>query len=104
MTYGISEKKRMNRKYKLDENGSKYVSEFLKQKIKTGSEKIKRYDKKNLQYHQNNQFRVNQKSFFKDIDGQSQSSPPPESQEAKEFWSSIWAEKTETQSPSVMVS
>ena len=37
------ERERVNRKYRLEENGTLHVSDMLKQKIKAGGIKIKRY-------------------------------------------------------------
>jgi len=53
------------RKFKLSENGTKYTSEMLKQKIKAGATKIKRFDDGNNQFHHNILFANNQKKFMR---------------------------------------
>ena len=55
---------RLNRKYHLEERGTMYVSGMLKQKIKAGGRKVKRYDERCQQYKQNQLFRTNQKLFY----------------------------------------
>ena len=45
------ERERLNRKYNLEEKGTLYVTTMLKQKIRIGGRKIKRYDEKCLQLH-----------------------------------------------------
>ena len=40
---------RLNRKYHLEERGTMYVSGMLKQKIKAGGRKVKRYDERRQQ-------------------------------------------------------
>ena len=40
------ERERLNRKYHLEENGTLHVSDMLKQKIKAGGIKIKKYDER----------------------------------------------------------
>ena len=59
----------MNRSYGLNDKGIIHVINFLKQKITTAGEKICRFNQRNLQYHQNNMFRNNQKQFYKELDG-----------------------------------
>ena len=44
------ERERLNRKYHLEERGTLYVSGMLKQKIKAGGVKIKRYDERCQQF------------------------------------------------------
>ena len=63
------ERERLNRKYCLEENGTLQVSDMLKQKIKAGRIKIKRYDERCQQFKQNQQFRNNQKLFYESLDG-----------------------------------
>ena len=69
MRLGVNDKKRMDRKYQLTERGTLYVSDMLRQKIRAGGIKIKRYDERCLQFQQNNLFRTNQKLFYEGLDG-----------------------------------
>ena len=55
-------RKRLNRKYHLEERGDFCVSGVLKQKIKVDGVKIKKkYHERRQQFKQNNLFRTNQK-------------------------------------------
>ena len=65
------EREKLNTKYHREERGTLYVSGMLKQKIKAGRVKIKRYmyDERCHQFKQNHLFRTNQKLFYKTLDG-----------------------------------
>ena len=52
------ERERLNRKYRLEENGTLHVSDMLKQKIKAGGIKIKRYDERCQQFKKINNFEI----------------------------------------------
>ena len=54
----------LQRKYKLKETKLLEVKEELIQKLKAKSGKIKRYDQRIKQYHQNRQFRNNESGFY----------------------------------------
>ena len=89
-----SERERLKRKYRLEEKGTLYVSVMLKQKIKTGSIKIKIYGKRHQQFKQNQQFRTNQKLFYETLDGKKrEGAEQPDSTEATTFWRKIWSEE-----------
>ena len=89
-----SERERLNRKYHLEERGTLYVSGMLKQEIKAGGVKIKRYDERCQQFKQNHLFRTNQKLFYKTLDGKERGETVlPDATEATSFWSKIWSEK-----------
>ena len=88
------EGERLNRKYHLEERGTLYVSGMLKQKIKAGGVKIKRYDERCQQFKQNYLFRTNQKLFYKTLDGKERGETVlPDPTEATSFWSKIWSEE-----------
>ena len=81
----------MNRKYRLEENGTLYVSDMLKQKIKAGGIKIKRYDERCQQFKQNQQFRNN---FYEALDGKKrEGAEQSDPIEATIFWRKIWSEE-----------
>ena len=87
------ERERLNRKYHLEERGTLYVSGILKQKIKAGGIKIKRYDERCQQIEQNHLFRTKQKLFYKTLDGQKRGETVlPDPTEATSFWIKIWSE------------
>ena len=64
---------------------------MLKEKISAGATKIKRYEERELHYHQNTLFLAKQKQFFQEFDGRSNiPNKAPDAQEASEFWRNIW--------------
>ena len=66
---GEEERERMDRSYGLSDKGTTHVIHFLKHRITTAGAKIRRYNQWNLQYHQNNMFRNDQRQFYKELDG-----------------------------------
>ena len=88
------ERERLNRKYHLEERGTLYISGMLKQKIKAGGVKIKRYDERCQQFKQNHLFRTNQKLFYKTLHGKERREAVlPDPTEATSFWSKTWSEE-----------
>ena len=88
------EKERLNRKYNLEEKGTLYASNMLKQKIKEGGIKIKRYDERCQQSKQTQLFRTNQKLFYETLDGKkSEEIGLPDPTEITTFWRKIWSEE-----------
>ena len=82
------------KKYQLAERNTLYVSGMLKQKIKSGGIKIKRYDERCQQFKQNNLFITNQKLFYETLDGKKPGETVlPDPTEATSFWSRIWSEE-----------
>ena len=86
-------RERLERKYGLTEKGTLSVSALLKNKIHSGSTKIKWYVEANQRVRQNNLFKNNQNQLYKELgNGAGQSNnASPNAEEAKEFWSNIWA-------------
>ena len=67
---------------------------MLKQKIKAGGSKIKRYGERCQQFKQNQQFRNNQKLFYEALDGKKrEETEQPDPIEATTFWRKIWSEE-----------
>ena len=90
------ERERMNRNYGLRDKGIIQVVNFLKQKITTAGAKIRRYNQRNLQYHQNKLFRNNQKQLYKELDGKlNEQTEVPDPKGSTEFWSKLWSEPVE---------
>ena len=88
------ERGRLNRKYQLEERGTLYVSGMLKQKIKAGGVKVKRYDDRCQQFKQNQLFRTNQKLYYETLDGKKPGETVlPDPTETTSFWSNIWSEE-----------
>ena len=78
----------MERKYKLGDVGNVQVIDMLKEKISAGATKIRRYEERELHYHQNTLFATNQKQFYQELDGRS--NIPNKATDAQ-FWSNIWS-------------
>lgn len=88
-------RQRLEQKYKLAENGLKYVYEDLKQRIIAKSKKLQRYKNRNKQFVQNRMFETDQRRFYGELDGNSNSSQvTPDPGEAKQYWDGIWGEET----------
>ena len=67
---------------------------MLKQKIKAGGIKIKRYDERRQQFKQNQQFRTNQKLVYETLDGKKrEGAEQPDPNEATTFWRKILSEE-----------
>ena len=67
---------------------------MLKQKIKAGGVKIKRYDERCQQFKQNHLFRTNQKLFYTTLNGKERGETVlPDHTEATSFWSKIWSDE-----------
>ena len=66
---------------------------WLKNKIQSGSVKIKHFTEKMLQHRQNTLFQSNQSQVYKELIGKTKTdNPSPDAAEAKTFWSGIWSE------------
>ena len=60
---------RMERKYKLSDLGNVKVIDMPKGKISAGATNVRRYEEREVHYHQNNFFATNQKQFYQELDG-----------------------------------
>ena len=89
----IFEKKNLDKKYWLKAKGFKTVIEELKQRISSKSSKIKRYEKRIKQFHDNKLFKSDQNKFYKQLNGQETKTIPPNSDDATRFWTNIWGNK-----------
>ena len=73
-----------------------HIINFLKQRITTAGAKILRYNQRNLQYHQNNMLRNDQRQFYKELDGKTNGqNEAPDPKGSTEFWSKLWPEPVE---------
>ena len=76
----------------MSDVGNVQVIDNLKEKILAGVTKIRRYQERELHYHQNALFATNQKQFYQKLDSHSNiPNKAPDAQEASEFWSNIWS-------------
>lgn len=84
----------LERRYQLGERGTRAVKAFLENKVKSASSKIKCFVETNLKRRQNMLFQNNQSHLYKELGsrggGQNEA---PNKEEARKFWSEIWAEK-----------
>ena len=89
-------RRRLEQKYKLAENGLKHVYEDIKQRIIAKSKKLERYKNRNKQFVlQNRMFETDQRRFYKELDGNSNSPQmTPDPEEANQYWDGIWGEET----------
>ena len=87
------ERERLNRKYQLEERGTLYASGMLKQKIKAGGVKVKRYDDRCQQFKQNQLFNTNQKLFYETLDDKKPGETVLPPTETTSFWNNIWSEE-----------
>ena len=85
------EKEILERKYKIKVKGFQVVIEELKQRISSKAVKIRRYSERISQFEQNRLFNTNQKQFFRNLDGDTGESLPPNPDEAIAFWSDLWS-------------
>ena len=77
---------KLDKKYNLLEKGCFSVSTFLKNKIQTGSIKIKKIENKVQQQRHNQLFKNNQSQLYKELSGSiNQENPPPDAAEAVTF-------------------
>ena len=80
----------MERKYKLGDVGNVQVIDMLKEKISAGATKIRRYEERELHYHQNTLFAT--RKIYQELDGRSSIlNKAPDAQETSDFWSNIWS-------------
>ena len=83
-------------KYHVWRKGFVATVEELKQRIKTKTTKIKKYEERNNQYIQNRLFQTNQKLLFEKIEGIERNNDiRPNALESKAFWSNIWSKDVE---------
>ena len=84
-------KVRLYDKYKVKKKGLSTVIEELKQRITAKAEKLKRYDSRIEQYHQNRIFQNNQKRLRKRLEGIERGEDEiPDAEATSEFWRNIW--------------
>ena len=85
----------LQKTYKLKEKGKPKVKEEILQRITAKTAKINRYQQRVNQFQQNRFFRNNEGQFYKQIDGSEEGEEIVilDAQEAKTFWTDIWAKK-----------
>ena len=87
----------LQNRYKIKQKGFGVAREEIKQRIAAKTAKIKRYNDRISQYQQKRTFQNNQKGFYQNVDcGEKQKeSQAPQSEQARDFWSSIWSKKVD---------
>ena len=81
----------LNRKYQVIKKGSVAVATLLKQKIHSGSTKIRWYVNSCTKVRQNNLFKNNQSQWYKELGGRAKLGQIPNGEEATKFLSGIWS-------------
>ena len=87
-----AERSRMNKVYDLDCKGANEVCAFLKSKIFSSSIKVKRYEERKTQFHQNTLVRNGQSKLYAELNGKTRgNAEAPKAKEATKFWSDVWS-------------
>ena len=69
--------------------------EELKQRITAKATKVKQYGNRIKQFQDNRNFQTNQGRFFKNLEGKTERTKPPNAEDATAFWKGIWSTKVE---------
>ena len=78
--------------YDLDCKGANEVCAFLKSKIFSSSIKVKRFEERKIQFHQNTLFKNSQSKLYEELNGKTRGEViAPKAKEATKFWSDIWS-------------
>ena len=86
----------VERKYKENEKRIRTVNEELKQRVTAKAAKITRYENRTKQFRHNRLFEENQRRFYSEIEGKTNSSATvPDATETQKFWETIWANPVE---------
>ena len=87
-----AERTRMNKVYDLDCKGANEVCALLKSKIFSSSIKVKRFEERKIQFHQNTLFKNSQSKLYEELNGKSRGNVEvPNPKEATKFWADIWS-------------
>ena len=82
----------MNDLYDLECKGANEVCALLKSKIFSSSAKLKRYEERKTQFHQNTLFKTSQRKLYEELNGKTRGKVEvPKAKEATKFWSDIWS-------------
>ena len=76
---------RLMKKYQIKGKGMSVVKEEIKQRVKAKAAKVKRYDGRVRQFHQNRIFNTNQRQLFKELDGKCDNSSGSRASGGKDF-------------------
>ena len=94
--YNDRMRRKMEKRFDIKRKGYQQVLEELKQRLIALAAKIKRFDDRVKQYHQNRLFENNQKRFYEEIQSkQIGECEIPDDEESKSFWKGIWGQQTE---------
>ena len=66
------------------------VHKEVRQRLVAIGAKLERYDNRTKQYRQNRLFELNQKRFFKELEGAQRESVIPDAEDSRRFWSDKW--------------
>ena len=85
----------LDQRYVLKRKGFTLVMEELKQGIIAKVTKVKRYNNRAKQFHDNRNFQINQEDLFKILEGKEERTKPPNAEDAAAFSKGIWSTKVE---------
>ena len=83
-------RKELNKKYRIQEKGLKYIIEDVKQRLEDKAHKIQRYTNRNKGYQQNKLFQTNQKLLLNQLRVEDSQQENPEAEPSKRLWEGIW--------------
>ena len=87
-------KEYLHRKYWLKEKGLNHAMEVIKQRIKVKAANIRRYNERIKQFRENQLFRTDQNRFYKELNADNGGGESSDTEEARNFWSSICSKDT----------
>ena len=96
----VQKKDGLIRRYNMKRMGLPVTREEIKERIKTKNNKIKRYQRRINQYHQNYTFKNNQGKFYMELNCGGRdydTTKVPDKKKVQEFWRSIWGESKKHQ-------
>ena len=83
--------KELERKFGIKKKGLRVVLEELKQRLTAKKTKIKRYEERIKRYQQNRLFRIDQRRFYQQVNGDLRDEKiVPNADESVRFWEGIW--------------
>ena len=84
-------KSNLEREFHIKKKGLDVVLEEQKQRLLAISCRLKKYDHRNKQYHQNRLFQANRKKLFEELEGVEQDNTiTPDAADSQKFWSDVW--------------
>ena len=89
---GQRKSRQMKRKYDIKiQHDITNAMEKIKQEIQAKAQRVRRYEKRSKQYHQNKGFVEDGKKFYRELGkNQIKVEEPPQMEQVEQFWQKIW--------------